>query len=345
MKIFNQKIDLKRVLIIIPLLIISNGAKISMFYFTRTNKASDIDLYDYFDHFSFLIFSIISLLSVLIAWKIINKIDATNNILKFIKVYILSFIVFTSIGLFMDYAILYLFFSSKPEYDIVMRFINTLSVAFTLSDIFAFTSAFLYFKESQKTAIELEQTEKEKAILQSQILQKNLEPHFLFNNLSVLSGLARKKPEQIEDFIDDFSDVYRYYLQHGKKQLVDLKDELSFLESYMNLMKQRFGNTYQINNGIEKLNGFIVPCSLQLCIENAIKHNKGSKENPLIISISRNENVIIIKNKLNKVDFTLGTGTGNNYLKRQYKINFNKDVIFTESDTEFIVSIPLISEI
>lgn len=317
-----------------------------MFYSLRTNAStSDIDFYNYFDHLSVLIFSILSLLSVVVSWKFIHKIDATNTILKFVKVYVLSFFIFIFIGIIIDYVVLHVILSNTQEYDIIFRLINTMSVAFILVDIFALTSAFLYFRQSQKITIELEQTEKEKAIIQSQMLQKNLEPHFLFNNLSVLSGLAKKNPEQMEDFIDDFSDVYRYYLKHGKKQLVELKDELLFLKNYMNLMEKRFGNTYQIENSIESTDGFIIPCSLQLCLENAIKHNKGSEENPLLISFSRKEDTILIKNKLNKVDFTLGTGTGNDYLKRQYQINFNKDVIFTETDIEFIVEIPLISEI
>jgi sensor histidine kinase YesM len=345
-KVLNLKINLKHVLIVVILLLISNAAKIFLLYSLRTNTDStDIDFYDYFDHFSVLIFSILSVISVLFSWKIINKIDTTNTILKFVKVYILSFFIFTFMGVVIDYVILHVLLSNKLEYDIIRRIINTLSVAFLLVDVFALTSAFLYFRQSQKITLELEQIEKEKATLQSQILQKNLEPHFLFNNLSVLSGLARKKPEQIEDFIDDFSNVYRYYLNHGKKQLVELKDELSFLNNYMNLMEKRFRSAYQIDNKIKKTDGFIVPCSLQLCVENAIKHNKGSEENPLLISLSRKDDILVIKNKLNKVDFTLGTGTGNNYLKRQYQINYNKDVIFTETNNEFIVEIPIISEI
>ncbi|WP_144960088.1 sensor histidine kinase [Gillisia sp. Hel_I_86] len=271
--------------------------------------------------------------------------DITNTILKFVKVYILSFFIFTLIGLIVDYAVLRVLLGNKLEYDIITRLRNTLSVAFILVDVFALTSAFLYFRQSQKTALELEQTEKEKATLQSQMLQKNLEPHFLFNNLSILSGLAKNRPEQIESFIDDFSDVYRYYLKHGKKQLAELKDELSFLKNYMNLIEKRFGNTYQIENSIENTDGFIIPCSLQLCVENAIKHNRGSNKIPLVISLSRKEDTIVVKNKLNKVDFTLGTGTGNDYLKRQYQLNFNKDVIFTETNNEFIVEIPLVLEI
>ena len=342
MRIFNQKINLRQVLIVIVLLLLGNAGKIYLLYNLRTK--SDINFYDYFDHFSVFLFSTVVVISVLASWKFINKIDTTNTILKFVKVYILSFLIFIIIGVIVDYILLGIIMNNN-EYDFMVRFINTMSVAFVLVDIFALTSAFLYFRQSQKIAIELEQTEREKAFIQSQMLQKNLEPHFLFNNLSVLSGLARKQPEKMEDFIDDFSEVYRYYLNHGKKQMVELKDELSFLMSYMNLMEKRFGNTYQIENSIENTNGFIIPCSLQLCLENAIKHNKGSEENPLLISFSRKKDTIVIKNKLNKVDFTLGTGTGNDYLKRQYQINFNKDVIFTETDIEFIVEIPLISEI
>ncbi|WP_435263799.1 sensor histidine kinase [Tenacibaculum sp. nBUS_03] len=341
MKFFNQKINLKQVFIVIALLLMGNSLKIFVLYKLRTE--GDIDFYDYFDHFSVLLFSLVSVISVLISWNLINKIDTSNTILKFIKVYVLSFVIFNSIGLIVDYMLLAAF--SSQEYDVMRRFINTLSVAFILVDVFALTSAFLYFRQSQKTALELEHTEKEKAILKSQMLQKNLEPHFLFNNLSVLSGLARKQPEQIESFIDDFSDVYRYYLKHGKKQLVELKDELSFLKNYMNLMKKRFGNAYQIESDFNNTEGFIIPCSLQLCIENAIKHNKGSEENSLLILLLRKKDTIVIKNKLNKVDFTFGTGTGNDYLKRQYELNFNKEVVFTETETEFIVEIPLITEI
>ncbi|WP_299622300.1 sensor histidine kinase [uncultured Tenacibaculum sp.] len=319
------------------------GNAIKIFVLHQVRTIGDIDFYDYFDHFSVLLFASISLISVLISWKLINQVDRTNTILKFVKVYILSFFLFNSIGILADF-ILWKSVSNS-EYDIAPRLINTLSVAFILSDVFAVTTAFLYFRQSQTTTLELEQTAREKAILQSQMLQKNLEPHFLFNNLSVLSGLARKKPEQIEDFIDDFSDVYRYYLNHGKKQLVKLEHEISFLKKYMNLMEKRFGKAYQIENNIEDSEGFIIPCSLQLCIENAIKHNKGNEENPLIISLSREKKSILIKNKLNKVDFTLGTGTGNDYLKRQYQINFNKEVVFTETNHEFIVEIPLVSEI
>ena len=110
--------------------------------------------------------------------KLINKIDAKNTIIKFLKVYILSFFIFIVIGIVVDYGVLLVLFGNELEYDITVRLMNTLTLAFLLVDIFALTSAFLYFRQSQKTALELEQTEKEKATLQSQMLQKNLDLSF-----------------------------------------------------------------------------------------------------------------------------------------------------------------------
>ncbi len=341
MRIFNQKINFKHILILSILLLISNGVKTFLFYYVRIK--GDIDFYNYYHHLSILIFSIVSLVAISVSWKHINKIDTSNTVLKFLKVCVLSFLLFNSIGIIIDY-ILWRTFNNEP-YDILVRLFNMLSVTVFFSDVFAFTTALLYFRQSQKTAFELESTEKEKATLQSQMLQKKLEPHFLFNNLSVLSGLARKQPEQIESFVDDFSDVYRYYLKHGENQLVELKQELLFLKSYMNLMEKRFGKAYQIVNEIKNTNGFVIPCSLQLCVENAIKHNKASEKEPLFIFLTRVGESVAIKNKLNKVDFTLGTGVGNTYLKRQYEINFKKEVNFTETKDEFMVKIPLISEL
>lgn len=292
-------------------------------------------------HFAIFILYLISFASTIFCWKKLATKTKKSSISKIFIVFIASLLVNFILVFITDWL-------TKIVFGIATyNFYSLVSNAYALTIIFhpyaaGFVLTYLYFNQSKKVAVALEQIEKERANLQSQILQKNLEPHFLFNNLSVLSGLARKNPEQIESFIDDFSDVYRYYLKHGKKQLVELKEELLFLKNYINLMGKRFGNAYQIKNEIENTNGFIIPCSIQLCVENAIKHNKASEDNPLLIRLSRKGNSVFITNKLNKVDFTLGTGTGNNYLKRQYQINFDKEVVFTENDKEFVVEIPVV---
>lgn len=203
--------------------------------------------------------------------------------------------------------------------------------------------AYFYFEENAQTKINLQNTEKEKEILQYKILQKNLEPHFLFNNLSVLAGLVKKNPTEVEGFIDDFSDVYRYYLNHSGKELVTLKEELDFLTKYIALMTKRFRSAYTFEINITDENGFILPCALQLCVENAIKHNRGSEENPLHINVSRNEAFIIISNDYKPVDFTAGSGVGNQFLQKSYELNFGKKVNFKLSETLYTVEIPLIS--
>ena len=139
MKVFNQQINLKQVLIVIILLLLGNAGKIYLLYSLRTK--SDISFYDYFDHISVFLFSAVAVISVLIAWKIINKIDTTNTVLKFVKVYMLSFLIFIIIGVIVDYVLLGIIMNNS-DYDFIIRFINTMTVAFILVDIFALTSAF-----------------------------------------------------------------------------------------------------------------------------------------------------------------------------------------------------------
>lgn len=202
--------------------------------------------------------------------------------------------------------------------------------------------AYFYFEENAQTKIDLQNTEKEKEILQFKILQKNLEPHFLFNNLSVLSGLVKKNPNEVEGFIEDFSDVYRYYLKHNEKELVSLNEELEFLRKYISLMKKRFRTAYHFEIDIDNESGYILPFSLQLCVENAIKHNRGSEENPLQIKVTRNQEYIVVSNDFTPVDFTAGSGVGNQFLQKSYELNFGKKVNFRQTETLYTVEIPLI---
>lgn len=227
--------------------------------------------------------------------------------------------------------------------SMVSMLVNT-SATMVLFHIYlaGFVFAIIHVYNSQKSALAVERAEKEKEALQSQILQKNLEPHFLFNNLSVMSGLARKNPKELEGFIDDFSDVYRYYLKHGNDKLVSLDEELEFLNSYMGVMRKRFGDAYRLNIQLADTEGYMIPSSVQLCVENAIKHNKASEDAPLQIEIYREQDYIVIKNKINRVDFTLGTGTGNDYLKRQYALQFEREVRFEEVDNHYYAHIPII---
>ena len=107
-------------------------------------------------------------------------------------------------------------------------------------------------------------------------------------------------------------------------------------------MKKRFRTAYYFQINIDDESGYILPCALQLCVENSIKHNRGSEENPLQIKVTRNEDYIVVSNDLRPVDFTAGSGVGNQFLQKSYELNFGKKVNFKQTETLYTVEIPLI---
>lgn len=326
--------------IILVLLFIVTVNTVQTYVLHITKQFGDVNFFQLSTHIFGIITCLISLASTIIAWKIIAK-KNFQNISKIVVAFLLSVFIFVIIhGIYfgLERAVVY---GLGTNFN--MFFGNFVFSVFIFHlYISGLALAYFYFRENAKSAVELQQKEKEKELLQHRILQKNLEPHFLFNNLSVLSGLVKKEPQQVDSFIDDFADVYRYYLNHNEKELVSLKEEISFLEKYISLMQKRFGNAYSINIDIENQSGYILPCALQLCVENAIKHNRGSVEKPLRILVKRNADFIFVINDLKPVDYTKGSGMGNQFLQKSYKLNFGKKVNFRQSENEYIVEIPVI---
>lgn len=301
----------------------------------------DLNFYSIPDNIVSYLYNVITLIVSLWAWSIVSK-RTENMAVKIIVSYLLSLLIFSIVYTFLYVVIIrYLVYGMKTSIDMMwgnLQF-ELMTSHFLIS---AAVITYKYFQHTRDLSIKLERIEREKEVLNSKMLQKNLEPHFLFNNLSLLSGLVKKDPDLAEGFIDDLSDVYRYFLRHSDKELISLQEELEFLRSYTALMDQRFQGIYHVVIVINDAEGHILPCALQLCIENAIKHNQGSKDHPLQISIGRSGEYIKVRNPLRPVDFTLSSGKGNEYLKRQYKIHFNKEVIIEQTEKEYIVSIPII---
>ncbi|WP_226064878.1 sensor histidine kinase [Kaistella polysaccharea] len=333
----TKKLILNSLLVLLFIVIINT---IQTYVLHITRRFGDIDFFKIPTHIFGIISCIISLVSTLIAWKITSKIHLTK-FSRIASAFVLSIIIYAILQSIYYPVQRFLIFDLGTDFNMLVGNFVFTTVIFHLY-ISGLSLAYFYFQESAQTKINLQNTEKEKEILQYKILQKNLEPHFLFNNLSVLAGLVKKNPTEVEGFIDDFSDVYRYYLNHSGKELVTLKEELDFLTKYIALMTKRFRSAYTFEININDENGFILPCALQLCVENAIKHNRGSEENPLKINISRNENFIIISNDYKPVDFTAGSGVGNQFLQKSYELNFGKKVNFKLSETLYTVEIPLI---
>lgn len=203
-----------------------------------------------------------------------------------------------------------------------------------------------FFRGWKAQAVRAEQLEKEAYIRQYNALRDQLNPHFLFNSLNVLTELVYEDQDQAVSYIRKLSDVYRFVLDSSKQEVIELEQELEFTEKYVGLLQERFGENIKVT--WHKENGrahYIVPMSLQLLIENAVKHNVISKQDPLAIDIRIDENTITVSNSLKpKSDTMNSTGLGLKYLRDRYERLANKDIKVTESISEnrFSVELPTI---
>lgn len=329
---------LKNIFSIIVVIVLINTIQIYTLYQTR--KFGDINFFDFQDHLFGMITCCISFISTYFSWQFISK-RYKQKTIKIGLSFLFALVVFSVLSSIFFGVYRYVIYGFGTSLWIM---VGNIVFGVTMSHLYisGYTIAYLHFKNSKEMALDIERLEKEKEIFKSKMLQKNLEPHFLFNNLSVLSSLSRKNQEEMESFIDNFSDVYRYFLKHSEQEIVPLIEELHFIKGYTNLIEKRFHNAYKIVNTIEDKTGFILPCTLQLGIENALKHNMGSEKDPLIIELYRIENTLFIKNKLQPIANVSSSNIGNEYLKKHYKLLFNLDIVFTKAATEYCVEIPLI---
>jgi sensor histidine kinase YesM len=200
----------------------------------------------------------------------------------------------------------------------------------------------------QKQSIQLENEKLKSESLQSQFesLKNQMSPHFLFNSLTALKSLIEDSPKLAEQYINHLSQVLRYTLQSHKKQIVTLKEELDFTESYLFLLKMRYDTNFRIETDIQKkyYNHGLPPLTIQTLVENAVKHNEISQEFPLLISIQTNDpGFLTVKNKIQeKLTPENGTGIGLTNLIKLFQILGEKKIQIINNGTEFIVEVPLI---
>lgn len=203
-----------------------------------------------------------------------------------------------------------------------------------------------FFRGWKSSFIEMEKYKLESTQAQLENLKNQINPHFLFNNLSVLSSLVYKDQDKAVDFISQLSKVYRYVLENKNQELVRLKDEMTFLASYFYLLSIRFDKYIVFDVKIdEKMNERLLPpMSLQMLVENAIKHNEISEENPLTISIiTSQENLVICNNLQERKLAEPSSKTGIKNIQARYAYFTDKPVVIESTNDVFCVHLPLIS--
>lgn len=205
------------------------------------------------------------------------------------------------------------------------------------------TNALLFFVNWKKSVVLQEQMKREQLALQYETLKSQVNPHFLFNSLNSVTSLIQSDPGKAILFVRKLSEVFRYILEQKDNELCPLEDELSFLESYIFLQKIRFGDNLVVSTEVTHRNRFVVPLSLQMLVENAIKHNVISKEFPLTIEISSGKNgYVLVSNNLQRKAALASGGLGLANIRSRYEFFTSNPVIVTETDTRFTVEIPLI---
>jgi len=201
--------------------------------------------------------------------------------------------------------------------------------------------------------IDKEREELKKAHLQSQLdsLKTQVNPHFLFNSLNTLLSLISVSPARAEAFVLELSSVYRYLLQANEKEMATLEQELKFAHSYFHLLKTRYDEGIELELNVDnKFMNYVLPSlTLQLLLENAVKHNVISSSNPLKISVytkiqnDTNNVFLIVQNNLQrKTHAVLSNQMGLNNILTKFKLMNREDVLITDSDSCFTVSLPLI---
>jgi len=214
-------------------------------------------------------------------------------------------------------------------------------VSFGISLIFASVGFFRNWKES---LLEAERFKAEMLMYKYESLQNQINPHFLFNSFNVLSDLVYEDQNKALDFIRQLSQLFRYVLDSRDSELVPIKEELEFLETYSFLLHTRFEKKLVIRQEFEPGDGeMIVPMTLQLLIENCVKHNEISASKPLTVQIMRNGDYLKVENNLQSVSAGLNSKkTGLSNIMQQFRYFTTKEIVITETNKTFSVEVPII---
>ena len=229
------------------------------------------------------------------------------------------------------------------EVEIVIFSLN--SSVFTTVAITSIYEVVYFIQQLKESLTRSEELKREGLRAELNALKTQVNPHFLFNNLNTLCSIIPEDPDKAVTFVEQLSKVYRYILEVRDEKTIPLQEEIQILKAYTFLLNTRFGNNFQLNMDIpeKQMHTRIVPFSLQLLVENALKHNIVSREHPLHITLTTEDGQLIVRNNIQKKQqVEKSTGIGLMNIRNRYKLLTEKLVTVTETPQDFIVAIPLI---
>lgn len=329
---------------IIGILIIST---IANYLFNNPSERESIDL-KFIGWFA-------ALINVICYWIIIRSIliflrKKYPNFKDDIRRIISLLIAIISVILVVDYTVGFLlakFFTLLGYNSSHMVILKVLiPIIITVIMIMAIYEAVYYYVRLKKSIREEEQAKQVMIQAQLDTLRNQAQPHFLFNSLNTLRDIIDQDPkEHAKDFVDNLSNVYRFILESGNTNLTSIEKELKFAKAYVYIQSERFGDNLQMNWNIpeDKLTAMIVPMSLQLLIENAIKHNIVSRAKPLIIMVTIKNDFLVVHNTIQpKSTKVPSTKIGLKNIEQRYALISSKLPEITNDGNQFTVSLPLL---
>jgi len=261
-------------------------------------------------------------------------------------------VLFFSVAAFSSFAIIvvnltltYLVFGGVPDNLANWAVYNgriAIIIALSVSTII---TAMLFFKSWREAAVNEEKLKSELLDYQYKSLVNQVNPHFLFNSLNVLTSLVHDDPDLAVKFIQQLSKVYRYTLENRDRDLVSFEEEKKFIESYLFLLNIRFEDSLKVDLQLnDKKEGMLIPMALQILVENAIKHNMISRQKPLKLKIETCDDVVCVTNNLqlpeNKPQ---STGFGLDNIKKRLKLLSDKGLEIEQSATTFTAKLPILT--
>jgi hypothetical protein len=236
--------------------------------------------------------------------------------------------------------------------SVLYFFTNENASDYIIASVFTFIILlivhFLYiYKGYQENKVKQQKIIAGTASAKFESLKNQIDPHFLFNSLNVLSSLIEENPENAQRFTTSLSKIYRYVLEQKDKELVSVEEELAFAKTYMNLLKMRFENSlfYELPTTITNPEAKVVPLSLQLLLENTVKHNVVSEQRPLHIRIFMEGDYLAIQNDYQKKEVLQERkGVGLQNIINRYGIITNRKVLIEQNEQTFTVKIPVLTK-
>ncbi|WP_460219667.1 histidine kinase [Psychroserpens sp. MEBiC05023] len=288
---------------------------------------SNMAFFDYMEH---------------ISWK-------KGDTIKRIIIGIIGAVIITLIGIFLLRAFISIIiydatWNSFIERESWQGYSFGLWITLTIVSVF---HVIFFYNRYQKNKIKEQKVIAGAASATFNALKNQLDPHFLFNSLNVLTSLIEENPKNAQKFTTSLSKVYRYVLEQKNKDLITVDEELDFARTYMSLLKMRFEDSiiFDIPDKAQNPDSKVVPLSLQLLLENAVKHNMVTSTKPLHIKIYEAGGNLVVENNLQpKQIVKKSSGVGLENIKQRYKLLSNKTVSINQQAKRFAVAIPMLTK-